>query len=248
MVDLCKEDILFGIKTARVEYPFFLGGDFCQGFAQGLGGEEVLFVCEKGLDVGKREHHVIRGQYYRLDELVGRCTVVSGLEGLDRLLKVGVSQSLHIGGFGLGGELCADVRERVFVHSTEELSRLGGICGRARVVVIIIVGIVVVCIALYFAGDRTVAAPIVKMGGIPVITGVSVMRGPVSAQTDKNVSAVIVGIHISQHPVRSTFIVHREIIPRPDSSVVYVVVVVPVHMHAVMAVSRYIASFFVFSS
>jgi hypothetical protein len=76
MVNLLKQGVLLGIKAARIEYAFFLGGDFCQGFAQGLGGEEVLFVCEQGLDVGKRQHHVIRCQGHRLGELVGGCVVI----------------------------------------------------------------------------------------------------------------------------------------------------------------------------
>ena len=99
-----------------------------------------------------------------------------------------------------------------------------------------------------FAGDRAVAAPVVTMRGIPVITNVSVMCGPVSAKTDKNVSAVVIGIHKSKRPVRSPFIVHGEIIPRPDSSVVYAVTMVPVHMDVAVNMFHYIVLFFIFYS
>jgi hypothetical protein len=112
-----------------------------------------------------------------------------------------------------------------------------------RTVIIVVVGIVVMRVTYDFASDRIVTVPTVRVTAIPVITGITVIQGPVSAQADKDVSSVIIRIEVPIRIVRPPAIVQHEMIPRPGCSAVYLVMVVDVYMLAVLNIVYNMASF-----
>jgi len=63
------------------------------------------------------------------------------------------------------------------------------------------------------------------------------MYGPVSAQADKDISAVIVRIHIPERKVWPPSVVNRIVVSGPYDSVAYPVVAVPVYMLVAMGAS-----------
>jgi len=89
-----------------------------------------------------------------------------------------------------------------------------------------------------------VSIPIIGVARIPVVADVPVMDGPVSAQTDKDISAVIVRIHISECEVRPPIIINRIVISGPYYSVPYPVVPVSIYVLVAMSVFYRVATLF----
>jgi len=101
-----------------------------------------------------------------------------------------------------------------------------------------------VCITLHFSGDWLVAVPVIGVARIPIIADVSVMYGPVSTQTDKDISAVVVGIHIPECEVRPPIVINGIAISGPYYSVPYPVVSVSIYVLVAMMMFYHIVALF----
>jgi len=66
---------------------------------------------------------------------------------------------------------------------------------------------------------------------IPVISNVSVMAGPISAEAHKYVPSVMVWVYISNPVIWPVVITHRIIVSRPDDPVAQSLVAVTVNMN-----------------
>ena len=114
------------------------------------------------------------------------------------------------------------------VNSTGIVSRIAGV--NYRSVIVVVISVVVIRVTHHFPGYRIVAIPIVWVAAIPVITAIAVIKGPVSAQADKDISSVIIRIEISKREVRPPVIVHNEPMRRQDRRMAYLVVVIYIYM------------------
>jgi len=218
-VNLVKKDIVIGIETARIKDALLFRQNFCQSCPKKLGSFRIFLIGEKGLRVGERKYHIIRCKVDCSGEHAGSRVILAGFEGLDSTFEVGVDEGFRVGYFGgLPGKLFANVCKGSVVNDT--ICCLVGLKGGSTTVGVVIVGVVVVRIALHFTCDRIVAVPIVRVVAIPVIAEIAVPYRPVAAQTNENVSAVIVRINIPEREARPpSVIVHRKTIPGPDYSV-----------------------------
>lgn len=93
-------------------------------------------------------------------------------------------------------------------------------------------------------GDWVIAVPVVGVARIPVVADVSVMYGPVSTQTDEEVSTVVVRIHIPECEVRPPIVINGIGISGPYYSVPYPVVPVSVYVLVATTVFYYVVAFF----
>jgi hypothetical protein len=109
--------------------------------------------------------------------------------------------------------------------------------GLAFTGVIVVVGVIVVSVASYFACDGIVAAPRIGVTAVPVVAEITVTQRPITAQTYKNVLTVVVRIAICERGVRSPVIVQYKVIPGPDCPMAGPVMEIPVNMVVVKGMS-----------
>lgn len=93
-------------------------------------------------------------------------------------------------------------------------------------------------------GDWLVSVPVIGVARIPVVADVSVMRGPVSSQADKDISAVMIWVHIPEGEVRPPIVINGIVISGPYYSVPYPVVPVSVYVLVAMTVFYHVVTFF----
>jgi len=200
----------------------------------------VLLVGEEGLSVGKGQYYIVGRYLHRSGELLGGGGVTALFKGFDGLLEVGICKGgeVRFGG-GFGGELCANIGKSGVVNGRNV------VCGCSRLVlyglafagVIVVVGVIVISVASYFACDGIVAVPAIGVTAVPVVAEIAVVQGPITAQADKDVLAVVVRIAIRERGVRSPVVVQHEVIPGPDRSMASSVLEIPVDMVVVKGVS-----------
>ena len=98
-----------------------------------------------------------------------------------------------------------------------------------------VVGVVIMCVAAYLLGDGISAVPIVRMAAVPVVSKVPVVGGPVAAETDEDVLAVMEGVTETKGQAVAAAVRDDKAKPRPDYSVAQPGVTVFVNVLVAMA-------------
>ena len=209
-VNVVKERVVVRVQAARVEDGLLIRRDLRQGGAEDRSGFGVLLIGEKGLSVGKGQYYVVGRYLHRPGELLGGGGVTALFKGFNRLFEVGIGKGgeVRLGG-GFGGELCSNVGKSGVVNGRNVVCRRSRLIlhGLAFAGVIVVVRVVVVSVASDFACDGIVAVPGIGVTAVPVVAERAVTQGPITAQADKDVLAVVVRIAIRERGVRSPVIV-----------------------------------------
>jgi hypothetical protein len=97
-------------------------------------------------------------------------------------------------------------------------------------VTVIVINVVVVSFVLNLSCDRMIAMPVIKMTRVPVIPPVGIMPWPVSTDTHKNISAMIIRINPTKSNSVAEVIADPERELRPDYPMDQAMASVPVNV------------------